>query len=241
MNRLTTAYSATARDGIDPRGFVASDRPANEVLFSRARRHSRRVRLLRVTIPIVLAVGVIATFLVVYFNPLRLLAELPRSVGALIISGTKMSMSEPKLSGFTADRRRYDLSASSAAQDKVKVDVTNLQEPRATLEMADGSTITMRAAVGQLDRKSGFLTLESNIVVTSNNGYEAYLSRAVVDIRNGTVTSDQPVNVKLNQATLQGNRLEVTKSGEIIRFDGGVTMDITPQNLEVGPKKTVPQ
>src|SRR5712691_4011911 len=167
MNRLTTAYSATTRDGIDPRGtdprgmdprgFVASDRPANEVLFRRARRHSRRVRLLRVTIPIVLAVGVIATFLVVYFNPLRLLAELPRSVGALIVSGTKMSMSEPKLSGFTADQRRYDLSANSAAQDKVKVDVTNLQEPRATLEMADGSTIAMRAAVGQLDRKTGML------------------------------------------------------------------------------------
>jgi lipopolysaccharide export system protein LptC len=168
------------------------------------------------------------------------LAELPRSVGALIVSGTKMSMSEPKLSGFTSDQRRYDLSASSAAQDKVKVDVTNLQEPRATLEMADGSTITMRATVGQLDRKSGLLTLESDIVVTSSNGYDARLSRAVVDIRNGTVTSDQPVSVKLNQATLQGNRLEITKSGEVIRFDGGVTMDITPQNLELGPKKTVP-
>jgi lipopolysaccharide export system protein LptC len=243
MDRLTTTYSATSHGtdprGIDPRGFVASDRPANEVLFRRARRHSRRVRLLRVTIPLVLVVGVVATFLIVYFNPLRLLAELPRSVGALIASGTKLAMSEPKLSGFTSDRRRYDLSADSAQQDKVKVDITNLQEPRAALEMADGSTIKMRAASGQLDRKSGLLTLERDILVTSSNGYEARLSRAVVDMRNGTVVSDQPVEVKLIQATLQGNRMEVSKSGEVIRFDGGVTMDITPQNLELGPKKPV--
>lgn len=226
MNRLTTTYSTGDKE---PRGFVALERPPNEFIFLRARRHSRRVRILRTAIPIVLAAGLITTFLVIYFNPLRLLAELPSGVGTLILAGTKMSMAEPKLSGFTRDERRYELSASSAAQDKVRADITNLEEPRASLEMLDRSTINLRAAIGYLDRNSGLLTLERDIVLTTSNGYEARLNSAVIDMRNGTVISDQPVEVKMERATLQGNRLEVTKSGEIIRFDGGVSLVIQPE------------
>lgn len=236
MNRLTTAYSGTDQES---RGFVAADRPSSEILFRRARGHSRHVRFLRVAIPVVLAVGLMVTFLLIYFNPLRLLAKLPSGVGSIILAGTKISMSEPKLSGYTRDERRYDLSASAAAQDQLRADVTNLEEPRATLEMLDRSTINLRAAVGHLDRKSGLLTLDRDILLSSSTGYEVRLSRAVVDIRNGTIVSNQPVEVKLQQGSLHGNRLEVTKSGEIIRFDDGVTMTLVPENGERGTTSPV--
>ena len=238
MNRLTTAYPASDND---PRGFVAEDRPSSECMFRRARRHSRRVRILRVMIPLVLSLSLIATFLVIYFNPLRVLAELPTGITSVILSGTKMSMAEPKLKGVTRDERRYELSASSASLDKVRSDVTILEEPRAMLEMLDRSTINLRAATGRLDRKSGLLMLDRDILLTSSTGYEARLSRAVIDIRNGTVVSDQPVEVKMQQGSLHGNRLEVTKSGEIIRFDNGVSMTLIPENSEPAPNSAVKQ
>jgi lipopolysaccharide export system protein LptC len=227
VNRLSSAYSTNQNE---TRGFSASDRSTSELMFRRARRHSRRVRVLRVTIPIVLVIGVVVTTLVVYYNPLRILVALPASIGRLTVSGTKVTMTEPKLAGFTRDERRYELTAVAAAQDVTKMDVVNFEEPRASLEMADGSTVNMRAAIGMFDRKANLLTLRRDIVLTSTSGYEAHLSQAVVDVKNGNIISEEPVEVMSQQGTLRGNRLEIMKSGEIVRFDGGVTMMLMPEN-----------
>ena len=237
MNRLTTAYSTEEREA---RGFTAISRPASELMFRRARRHSRRVRLLRVAIPVVLAVSLVAITLVIWFNPLRLLSELPIGVDGLVISGSKMTMAQPRLSGYMRDDRRYELSASAAAQDITRPDIVDLQQPRASLEMLDRSKIDMQAAVGIFDRKAGVLTLRRDIVLTSTSGYEVRLSQAVIDVHNGDIVSEQPVEVKMQQGTLNANRLEITKSGEIIRFDGGVTMTLVPDNTERGDTRKVP-
>ena len=57
-------------------------------------------------------------------------------------------------------------------------------------------------------------------------GYEAQLSEAVIDIRNGNVVSEKPVEVKMLNGTVNANRLEVIESGDVIRFDGGVTVTL---------------
>ena len=51
--------------------------------------------------------------LVTYFNPLRMLAKLPIDVGNLVVSGTKITMEQPRLSGFYPRRRAYSVSAES--------------------------------------------------------------------------------------------------------------------------------
>ena len=38
------------------------------------------------------------------------------------------------------------------------------------------------------------------------------------------MTSDEPVAVKLLNGTLDGQRLEITENGALVRFDGGVSM-----------------
>jgi lipopolysaccharide export system protein LptC len=68
------------------------------------------------------------------------------------------------------------------------------------------------------------LTLGQNIVLTSSTGYEGRLSEATVDIRKGSVISKKPVEVKMLQGTLHANGLEVANSGDMVRFEGGVTM-----------------
>jgi len=50
-------------------------------------------------------------------------------------------------------------------------------------------------------------------------------------VRAGTVRSQNPVEVKLlNGGTLNANRLEVDDKGEVIRFEGGVSMLLIPDN-----------
>ena len=96
-----------------------------------------------------------------------------------MISGTKITMEAPKLSGFTRDQRWYELTAKAAAQDITKPDVVELQEIRAKIEMQDKSTINLSATDGLLrpqDRHAH--ARPQTILLTSSSGYEMQLERS---------------------------------------------------------------
>ena len=105
-------------------------------------------------------------------------------------------------------------------------DPTNveLHDMRAKIQMEDKSGLTLDARTGLFDTKSQTLVLRDDILLQSTTGYEARLSQAVVDMASGTVTSDNPVAVKLLDGTLDAQKLKITENGALARFDGGVTM-----------------
>ena len=206
--------------------------------FRSARRHSRVVRILRVAIPIVVILGFTGIFMLVYFNPLRMLAKLPIDVGNLVVAGTKITMEKPHLSGFTSDARAYELSADAAKQDLTKPDMIELSNLRAKVQMQDKSTVQISAAAGLYDNKSEILNLKRDIVLTSSAGYTSRLSEATVDIRKGNVASKHPVEVEMLQGNLNANGLEIVDSGDLVRFDGGVNMTVMLNGTALPPAKT---
>ena len=198
----------------------------SELAFRSARRHSRAVRILRIAIPLAVVLGFTGIFLITYFNPLRMLAKLPIDVGNLVVSGTKITMEHPRLSGFTGDARAYELSADAAKQDLTKPDLIELRNIRAKVQMQDKSTVEVSATAGIYDSKGETLKLNQNIVLSSSTGYRGRLSEAMIDIRKGNVVSERPVEVELLQGTLNANRLEISDSGDLVRFGGGVNMTL---------------
>ena len=198
----------------------------SELAFRSARRHSRAVRILRVAIPLAVVLGFTGIFLITYFNPLRMLAKLPIDVGNLVVSGTKITMEHPRLSGFTGDARAYELSADAAKQDLTKPDLIELRNIRAKVQMQDKSTVEVSATAGIYDSKGETLKLDQNIVLSSSTGYRGRLSEAMIDIRKRNVVSERPVEVELLQGTLNANRLEISDSGDLVRFGGGVNMTL---------------
>ena len=93
-----------------------------------------------------------------WLDPLKVLVRLPIDSGKLVISGTKITMEAPKLSGYTRDQRWYEMNAKAAAQDVTKPDVVELAEVRAKIETADKSTIFLSAKDGLYNRKTSILT-----------------------------------------------------------------------------------
>ena len=191
--------------------------------FRRAMRHSRLVHLLRVAVPAAVVIGAGVIGMGMWLKPLQILAGLPRDM-TTVISGTKITMQQPRLAGFTQDSRPYELSAQAAAQDLTKPDMLELRQLRAKMEMQDKAVVELTAATGLYDTKSELLTLRQDVVLVSSTGYQGFLSEAVIDIRAGKVVSEKPVHVKLLDGTLDGNRMEISESGDLVRFDGGVKM-----------------
>ena len=216
----------TRTDPATAHAYWTMGRGDSDRAFRAARRHSRVVRVLRVAIPLVVALGFAGIFLISYFNPLRMLAKLPADIGNLVVSGTKITMEKPHLSGFTHDARAYELSADAAKQDLTKPDLIELSNIRAKLQMQDKSTIELTAVGGVYDSKGETVKLDQNIVFTSSTGYRGRLSQATIDIRKGHVVSERPVTVEMLQGTLNAKRLEIVDSGDLLRFAGGVNMTL---------------
>jgi lipopolysaccharide export system protein LptC len=215
---LTSISFAGAQRGI---GLPARSRRDANRNYQRALRHSRFVRWLRVALLSAIALALIAVTVENYLPVGGL--RLPAEIGKLVIRGTKITMQEPHLTGFTSDSRPYEFKAEAAQQDITKPDLVALQQIHAKIEMADKSTVRLTADSGIYNMKTDMLTLHDNIHLLSTTGYEARLSEAAVDMTKGNVVSNTPVWVKLLDGDLNAKRLEIVDKGDVLRFSD-VTM-----------------
>ena len=233
MNRSVLAIEVD-----DAQGWTGSSRAGLDRAFRAAARHSRVVRFLRIAVPVLVALGFLGVGLASWFNPARLMAKLPTggSIGSLGVSGTKITMSLPRLEGYTRDARPYTMTAKSALQDLLKPDNVELIEIHTKMETADKAVVEMTAASGIYHSKADQLILRERIVMSSSTGYEGHFTEAVVDMRSGHIVSDKPVEVKLLNGLLNANGVEV--EGEVIRFGGGVILNMDGRSLSSGENST---
>lgn len=208
--------------------------------FASAARHSRLVRILRVAVPVTVVLAMASIVAVsTFLNPFTMIPVKVDS-GNLVVTGTKITMESPHLSGFTPDQRPYELWAKTATQDITDPDHVDLNDLRAKVLMEDQSTLLLDARTGRFDNKQQQLDLHKDILLRTSTGYEARLNSAFVDMNKGTVSSDDHVDVKLTNGTLTADRLRITEGGDVIRFEGNVVMhldkistdDATPAPVE---------
>ena len=186
------------------------------------------MRWLRIGVPATLAAALLLLVAANYM-PTGVTLRLPGELGKLVIKGTKVTMQQPQLSGFTADSRPYRFTAETAEQDITQPDVMALHQIQAKIEMEDKSIINITSNSGTYEMKSEMLTLTDNVHLLSTTGYEVRLSEATVDVHKGAVHSDTPVWVKLTNGVINAKRMEVFDSGDVIRFSGGVSMTVVPE------------
>ena len=217
MDRLVAARA----DDRTVRAYWTMSRTDSDRAFHAARRHSRRIRSLRILVP-GLAVLCLAGF--AFWSWLDPFATLPNPLAKVTVTGSKITMEAPRLTGFTRDARPYELIAKSASQDINRPDVLELQFIQAKMKMPQDATAEMTALDGLYDSKKEILTLGKDVVLISSSGYKVWLTDAVVDIRKSHLVTDKPVRVEMLQGKLDAKRLEVSESGALLSFDGGVQM-----------------
>jgi lipopolysaccharide export system protein LptC len=232
-NLLRRSRAATLHAG--------EDTSPRDDAFRAARRHSLRVRFLRHALP-ALALSTCAIVLLwVWLDPLRFAHGLGFDLARLVLSGNKLTMEAPKLSGFTRDGRAYSISARAAAQDLTKPHIVELSDVEARLLQPDKSTTELTAKSGTYDSKEDRIYLTGGIKLSSTAGYSGVLKEAMVEVRKGRVVSEQPVDFAFddgnNDGTIRGDRLEIQENGARIRLEGRVVMTfkMPPEETSAAP------
>lgn len=208
-----------------------------QAAFRAARRHTLLVRVLRRAIPLVAIVAVLGLVVVPFLNPLRGLASV--SLGAVGISGGKVRMEAPKLSGYRKDNRPYEVTAAAALQDIRNPTQVELETLTARLQMEREGWVTVNAKTGLFDTQKEKLRLVDDVHVRTETGYDVRMRAADIDFKAGTVVSKDPVTVNLGTTTIDANSLDVKDNGAMIAFEGRVRVVIenAPAGTLAGPER----
>ncbi|HSI42548.1 MAG TPA: LPS export ABC transporter periplasmic protein LptC [Xanthobacteraceae bacterium] len=192
--------------------------------FRAALRHSRRVRFFRRAVPVTVLAGLGFAVAFAYFDPLKIAVDLPFDLGRVSLSGSRVMMELPKLSGFTDDKRGYSVSAKSASQDLTNPQQIDLVDIQARLELADKGWARVTAQSGNYNTKSEQMVLADGIKVDTSAGYAGRMQQARIDVRAGTMVSDQPVELSYLDGKLTADRLEISQKDARALLTGHVQL-----------------
>ena len=247
MTHLATAPGRTPASGLPARPHVrqaapdagASGQAAPDAVaspdaatsrvdaFKAAGRHTARVRLLRRFILFGAVLGSVALVVFAFSNPFP--AVLPGlSLDGVGLSGSKVTMDHPKLTGFRSDGRPYDLLASSAVQDAKTPNVLELHDIDAHVTMADQSVVHIVSAAGLYDSSKETMQLKSAIHLTSDKGLDAHMLSAFIAFKTGAVETHEPLTVVMTTGTVSADSMHMVDNGATVVFEGHVHTVVTP-------------
>ncbi|MCP8938603.1 LPS export ABC transporter periplasmic protein LptC [Alsobacter sp. SYSU M60028] len=199
---------------------------ARDRRYRDAVRHSRRVRFLRRAIPIGAAATVAGILFVAIFDPFRGVPDV--SIGGISVNGSRITMELPRLTGFKRDSRPYEVTAQSASQDIKAPNIIELTQLKSRIALADRGFATVEAARGVYDSQAEKLTLERDVRLHTENGYDVLMRSALIQFKAGTVGSADPVTVRFNGGTIDASAVDMFDNGQHIIFMGPVRTVLEP-------------
>lgn len=211
-------------------GLVAqSDVDARDITFSRARRHSRFVRIARIGLPlfsVLAAVGIFAVSGIIGNS------EMAFTVDNVSIGSDGLTMDNARLTGVDKENQFYEVIADSATQSLTDPDILNLVgiDARITRNEDGEGWANLEADEGVYNRGDETLMLQDNIRVLTDEGHNVLLDTADVNLGQGTVISQQPVTIDMLNGTLRAQGMMIEKSGELLHFFNGVSLNFIPQS-----------
>lgn len=214
-------------DTINSGGKAAFARPARTA-YGAALSHSGRVRLLKVLLPVaavVVSLAFIAVSMVRAYLPENLKIE-----GAKIENG-KVVMAKPAIAGRNSDGINYSMLAERALQDIKNPSLITLETIKAAVPVNDDLIARVEAQSADYDRSTDKLALTSPFTVLLSNGLTADFKSAKLDIKGGSMSTDDPVTITKEGTSVVANSLKMTDKGRVITFEGKVRMNVDPSAI----------
>ncbi|MCX8278590.1 LPS export ABC transporter periplasmic protein LptC [Phyllobacterium sp. 0TCS1.6C] len=214
------------------RQFAGSDK--DSAIFKAAERHSRRVRLLKIALPVVAIISAVVFSWFTFFSATGLPSNI--SLDKADIEDGKLVMTNPKLDGFTKDKLPYKMSALRALQQVGNSSVVSLEGIDAEIPLGDELRAQVKARTGVFDNANRQLTLDSDIRLVTSDGMTAELKSANIDIAGNTMSTNDPVSITSKDGSIVAGSMQVGEGGKVVTFEKRVRLVIQPTKLQEGEK-----
>ena len=224
----------SAPAGRGEQDWFESERVAIDARYRAARRHSARVRALKILLPLVSVVAVVAFVGYFYVVP-----NLPAGFGAgsIDIRNNSIVMEDPHVSGYLSGGRSYELKADRAEQSLANTKVVQLHNIGATIGMGNDDSARIVASKGTYYSDADRIVLDDKISVKTTTGIEGALETADIDLKNGTMSSNKPLAFRSAGSEIRANGVSVRDRGQTISFSSGVKVTYSVPDESSGSSK----
>lgn len=196
--------------------------------FARARRHTRTVRLLKVGLPIVAGLMVLAG-LGAAFVARSLPGDL--SFAATSIENGRLVMQDPRLSGSDSSDRPYSMVARRAIQAATGTGV-DLEAIRADVAVDGQTNAVITAGNGFYDHSTQRLRLYDEISVRTTSDVEIRLSEADIDLVGRQMVGQGTVTITTPNQRLESGSVSIADGGSRLTFGDRVKLTLLPNSTE---------
>ncbi len=207
-------------------GMAAADKMSDA--YAMAKRHSARVRRLKVALPIAataISLAVIGVSLARTWIPDEV------SLQSASIEDGKIVMEKPALAGRNNKGFDYSMNADRALQDISSPNLMTLEKVLAAVPMND-IVAQVVAQEGILDRTTNRLKMTAPFDINLSNGLKARFQSANVDLKAGTMESDQRVDITTKEGSIVAESLRIADNGKTIVFSGQVRARIAASTIQ---------
>jgi lipopolysaccharide export system protein LptC len=193
--------------------------------YAKAARHSRRVLMLKLAFPIAALFAIVA-----FVGSTMISRALPEgaSIGNAAISGGKLIMSDPVMTGPVNGNQNYSITAARAIQELSAPSVIRLEDIVADFPVNGAETALLDAISGIYNRDEEFLVLDQPFTVTTEGGLTARLENANIDIGKGVLKTDKKVSIETDQARIVAESLVMKDNGKEVVFERDVHVTLNP-------------
>jgi LPS export ABC transporter protein LptC/lipopolysaccharide transport protein LptA len=227
---------ATVIDTRDARE-VRRARPPAEILiaerakaFALANRHSRLVRLLRLSLPAAAALVLFGYITVLTVN--WHLSSGRFSVGAITITADDLTMKDAGYSGTTKEGGRYEVRSRRAVVSFNQNAPIKLIDVTGELFQTNNVTTKLKSKHGILDNAKGELELYDGIEIDASNGLVARLVRAKVYNKENRIVSNDPVSASTPTGSVQAASMVMNTKTHLTKFKGSVAVRMMPASSQ---------
>jgi lipopolysaccharide export system protein LptC len=222
MADTALSYSAARTGGDRFGGLVnAGDRAK---AFRAAKRHSVRVKAVRLLLPLaaVCTAGL-------YLLPSKFEIETKAgkaSIDEFQVSGEGLKMVNPRIQGVHEKHGVYDIRADHATQQVTNPELITLNTITAELTSKDGQKTVLTAPSGLFQSKKEELLFDNGLTIGGNRGYAGKLKKATAFFQSNKLITTEPVDLAYGDSTIQAQSMTLFSSEGRAIFEGNVKVHL---------------
>lgn len=176
------------------------------------------IRLMRVALPLIGFAIIFVLFLVPQFE--NQVIEPTFDAEKVKQTLERVEMEKPQYRSFDDKQNPYTINADSAVRDTKVPDAVDLKKPTASIEMKDGKMLNIEATNGNYAQDQSSLTLQGDVVLKDNNGYNLTTDELFFDLNDNSAKSTKPVKGTGAKGTIESEGLIIQDNGNQIIFNG---------------------
>ena len=209
--------------------------------FRIAKRHSVRVRVLKVLLPTV-AAGIVSLYLLPSLFKVSIdKGRGTASVRTVTLEAGSLKMLDPHVKGVNDRNEPYDFMADSATQASKNAEEMYLENVRGHMTGQDGKITTLTAPNGVHNNKADQLTFNNGVVVKREPDLTATFQTATAFMKQQTVISKTPVIVRLHESTIHAETMTMFWGEQRTIFEGNVKTHLERQPEEAASQRSEKQ